>query len=124
MFSSQTRWNATPLYWEMLKLKALIGLEKLLSIGQSNDKCVNRKVSQEHSVDCVTALARETDTGHYEVILPFTGKVLMEKHAFELAHRPLEPAMVRAGWESDSAAQRSVYHKYIVVAPQAICQAA
>ncbi|MBI4533367.1 MAG: hypothetical protein HY711_05405 [Candidatus Melainabacteria bacterium] len=122
MFSSQTRQNATSLYWEILKLKALIGLEKLLSFGQPKHSA--REVSQGNSSEHVTALARKTNSGQYEVILPFAGKVLMDEQAFEESHRPLESAMVQAGWGPDSAVGKSIYHKYIVVAPQTIYQAA
>ncbi len=126
MFSSQTRLNATALYWEILKLKALIGLEKLLSMGERkhNDRGLNVQVTQEYSRDCVTALARKTSAGQYEVILPFAGKVLMDEQTFEQSHRPLQPALVQAGWDPKCAVGRSIYQKYIVVAPHTIYQAA
>ncbi len=115
MISSQAGWNwkVAPLYWEILKIETFTFLEKYLFALKRHDRKSDKRTDRHEASELITTLARKTDSGDYEVILPFAGKALVDKRTFEQSYRPLEPVEISAAWESSNVALRSVYHKFV-----------
>ncbi len=104
------------LSWDILKAKVRSYAGRLLGIQQKVSPKVDLpKPSLNSKSQCTSSgrvvLARRGDSGYYEVIVPFEGKVLVEVQTFDLLYRPLDPA-AHALSESGSRVCRQIFQQY------------
>ncbi len=119
MYCSLISLKVTPLYFEILKLRFNHFLTNIFS-GRKNTQDSQGKMQTVRN-EAVTALARRTDDGDYEVIVPFSGKVRMPQKTFEQLYNPLEPQLSQAVLHTENIALKSVYQKYIATSSTCMC---
>ena len=111
-------WKLMPLYLEILKTRMYRFLRAVFSSQNHSHNELDKKIVNEicsQSSDGLVALARWTDAGDYNVILPYSGKVLIPRETFEKLYSPIEPLINASMLGIKNAAWKNVYQKYIAI---------